>query len=214
MKSQYVDKLLNKLNAEFEAEQIPVILENYSVALSCYSNVKKKIGKDGGSIHYGWHLHDNGAIYEAEHHAVWENDNGQLIDITPNKHNKSEISFVSDNHFADNGNSIDNVRINITNMLCVDDFILISEQIQKLYSLGNRIANDKITIAPEVSKIITSYQLWVGQVGNFIKTKPTEFTKCFCNSNKSYKNCHHKDLMESLNRDFIKAKNYAKSAPK
>lgn len=211
MKKQFIDKLLEKLKADYEPEVVPVIIEKFSAPLSCYSNANAKVLKDGGSIHYGWSLHENGSIYEAEHHAVWENETGDLIDITPNQLNKAEILFVSDNKFVDNGQSLDNVRINITKNVIVDDFILIAEFIFKLYNFGKRIDDLQFLISPNINRMILEYEMLKGQLDLLIKSGTTEISKCYCGSRKSYKNCHHQLLKNSISTDYKKAKEYAKS---
>lgn len=211
MTDRFINILLEKINAQYNPEIVPVMIEEYSIPLSCYSNVEKKVLEDGGSIHYGWNIHENGSIYEAEHHAVWENEQGDLIDITPNQLNKAEILFVSDNKFVDNGQSLDNVRINITRNVIVDDFILIAEFIFKLYNFGKRIDDLQFLISPNINRMILEYEMLKGQLDLLIKSGVTEMSKCYCGSRKSYKNCHHQLLKNSISTDYKKAKEYAKS---
>lgn len=52
--NQFVKKLLEKINSEFEPELVPVKIEKYSEQLNCFGNVDQEIELDGGKVHYGW----------------------------------------------------------------------------------------------------------------------------------------------------------------
>lgn len=63
----------------------------------CFENVRQRVLKSGGKIAYGyaiWHLPD--AYFEAEHHAVWEDAEGQLLDVSPQYKDYTEILFLRD----------------------------------------------------------------------------------------------------------------------
>ncbi len=52
-------------------------------ASMCYWNVEVKVAEQGGAMRVGWLLRMlPGAYLCAEHHAVWEMPNGQLLDVT------------------------------------------------------------------------------------------------------------------------------------
>lgn len=63
----------------------------------CFENVRQRVLKTGGRIVYGyaiWHLPN--AYFEAEHHAVWEDPDGQLLDISPQYNDYPKILFLRD----------------------------------------------------------------------------------------------------------------------
>ena len=133
-----VERLLDKMDVEFEPEIVPVHFEPYAKLHNCYVNVEEKVKIDGGLIHYGWTIYKSDILCEAERHAVWEAPNGDLIDITHSPIDFKEIMFVSDNRYVHPDQLVDNIRINITNNSLVDDFIVICENLEKLYTYGDR----------------------------------------------------------------------------
>lgn len=68
-----------------------------SGASFCFENVERKIAKSGGSISYGWAIwHIPDLYYEAEHHAVWRNKLGNLIDVSPQLGGRRRMLFLPD----------------------------------------------------------------------------------------------------------------------
>lgn len=63
----------------------------------CFENVARKVREKGGSIAYGWAIwHRPGLYFEAEHHAVWRNKLGNLIDVSPQMGGRKRLLFLSD----------------------------------------------------------------------------------------------------------------------
>ena len=148
----WINRLLDKLNVEYEAETIPVIVEEFSEPQQCFGNVAKKVGKDGGRAHAGWLIHYEGNfIIEAERHVVWENESTELIDVTPQEANTTSVLFVSDD--VDDVKlcrDVDNVRINKTNNSLVDDFIKVCETLTAITCLGERIDDYQVAIDSDI----------------------------------------------------------------
>jgi hypothetical protein len=68
-----------------------------AVGSFCFANVERKVRKSGGSIVYGWAIwHLPSFYYEAEHHAVWRNKFGNLIDVSPQFGGRRRILFLPD----------------------------------------------------------------------------------------------------------------------
>ena len=94
LQREKVASLIERIGSEYEYEIVPVKVEDYSKPLSCFPNVEKKVCLDGGSIYYGWKVHFGNYIAEAERHAVWMNDDDELICITPTE-KKRNLLFLS-----------------------------------------------------------------------------------------------------------------------
>lgn len=63
----------------------------------CFDNVAKKIARHGGTIEYGWAVWQVEGLYiEVEHHGVWKNKSGVLIDVSPQFANAPSILFLPD----------------------------------------------------------------------------------------------------------------------
>lgn len=63
----------------------------------CFENVRQRVLKSGGKSAFGyaiWHLPN--AYFEAEHHAVWEDPDGRLLDVSPQYKGYAEILFLRD----------------------------------------------------------------------------------------------------------------------
>ncbi|MCW2351767.1 hypothetical protein [Sphingobium sp. B12D2B] len=68
-----------------------------SVTSACFDNVSRKIARSGGSVAYGWAIwHIPDLYYEAEHHAVWRNKSGNLIDVSPQLEGRKRLLFLPD----------------------------------------------------------------------------------------------------------------------
>lgn len=76
---------------------IPSVPIRRAVTSFCFENVAQKVRVNGGSIAYGWaiwHLPD--LYFEAEHHAVWRNKFGNLIDVSPQMGGPKRLLFLLD----------------------------------------------------------------------------------------------------------------------
>ena len=203
---KFVEELLNRIDAEYSPEIIPVRIEDYAEELNCYENVDKKVSIDGGKTHYGWVIYETDLLCEAERHAVWENEEEELIDITPREIPTEQVIFVSDNNFTYSGQFIDNIRVNITKNKVVDDFILICETESQLYASGERLDSMQIKLPPKAAELISKYQQLKIQFESYIKAGNNEKSKCFCDSQKFYKNCCQGQLRPMIKNDLLSIK--------
>lgn len=64
---------------------------------ACFDNVARKIARAGGQTAYGWAIwHVPGLYFEAEHHGVWRNRQGALLDVSPQLEQVPRILFLPD----------------------------------------------------------------------------------------------------------------------
>lgn len=76
---------------------IPSILVARAATSFCFDNVARRVREKGGSIAYGWAIwHLPGLYFEAEHHAVWRNKLGDLIDVSPQMGGRRRLLFLPD----------------------------------------------------------------------------------------------------------------------
>lgn len=76
---------------------IPSVPIKRAMTSFCFDNVAQKVREKGGSIAYGWAIwHMPGLYFEAEHHAVWRNKPGNLIDVSPQMGGRKRLLFLSD----------------------------------------------------------------------------------------------------------------------
>lgn len=197
---QFVEEILNIIDSEYLEELIPVIPIENGELNDCFGNVDKKIEKDGGKRHYGWVIWKSKILYEAEFHAVWENERGALIDVSPHEFDYKRIMFVSKNNYPYNGQYVDNIRINYTKNPLVDDFIRLSEVINKMYNFGEKGEANTIILPENILKVIRDLDFFKRGVQILIYQGKTIKSKCFCDSGKNYKNCHGKELSYQLKK--------------
>ena len=63
----------------------------------CDLNVKKVIREKGGKIIFGFKIWSIPKMYvEASLHCIWEDSNGNLVDITPNEDGEKTVLFLPD----------------------------------------------------------------------------------------------------------------------
>lgn len=216
LQEQQIDNLRKKLNLEFEFEVIPVLVEPYSRPLQCYSNVETKVSNDGGKIHYGWSVHfTENIIVEAERHAVWEDENEDLICVTPNPNNNSEVIFLSDDTFVDPSLQIDNVRLNITNNPIVNDWVFVADSIGEIwFHFTDRLDDEQVSAVPEVLDLIQRLEFTKGDIYELIKQGRRERTLCFCsqgkNNNRKYLDCHSKTLRNVISNNISEIEQFRK----
>ncbi len=84
---------------------------------------------------FGWTIWEWPKVYvEAEHHAVWRDTNGYLVDVTP-KHDKEErILFLPDakaKFYVKNPKWRDNVRRSLSADTQVEHFLRVSSEYQR-----------------------------------------------------------------------------------
>lgn len=196
--NKFVERLLNQLKVEFTPEPVPVRVEPYAKPKSCYYNVEEKIKRDGGKIFYGWVIWQSNYLCEAEHHAVWEDNEGELVCITPREPHYDEIMFVPDNDRVYKGVSISNVGFNVCGSPLIDDFIKLRYAVCKLYEYSERKDADVVILPKCVNDAVTELDNLSGAVEVFylFGNKPT--SNCYCKSQKPYRQCHGKDFDKKL----------------
>jgi hypothetical protein len=80
-----IDQVIERQNELFV--RVPVEIDPASRGNECYPNCKRKAESDGGLVVIGWRrtraTTDTDLIATLDHHAVWQNPSGELIDISP-----------------------------------------------------------------------------------------------------------------------------------
>lgn len=180
--------------------------EAYSTFDNCFPNVIEKVKRDNGQIIYGWKIHETSFLIEAERHAVWESENQKLIDITPDKSGARDVKFVLDNKdWKYDGQFTDNLRVNKTENTSVDDLILLSETLTKLYQTGRRGEQDQLLLLDKVLNVIQFLEADKLKRVQFICSGATPDNLCYCGQ-AIYKECHGKDLKSSFDSVLSHAK--------
>lgn len=117
---------------------IPVFPDKDSLENNCFENVENYVRKHGGSMLIGWTIWEwRNVMIEAEFHAVWQNSEGQVIDITPKEHHEREILFLNDPYRKYSGHQVDNRREALNHDKNVKEFIEVCSRIYELQNSGD-----------------------------------------------------------------------------
>ncbi|MBT9394386.1 hypothetical protein KLP40_14540 [Hymenobacter sp. NST-14] len=208
-----LNKLLDKIGVEFDPETVPVQPAPYALPHNCFLNVQEKVRRDGGQVHYGWAIHETNLLREAERHAVWEDNEGNLLDITPQETGEEEILFVSDNDWEYTGKRVDNIRVNRTDNPVVDDFITLCECVHTITSYGTEDENWQITLTPPVAAVYELYNGFKQGVQEFIYRGGRPYSPCPCGKALPYRKCHGYKLRERVAQDLALLKEHLNPPP-
>lgn len=119
---------------------VPVKAVTSSMMQHCFGSVANHVMYNGGRMVLGWTIWIHpGVLIEAEHHAVWENPDGQLIDITVKADGEREIVFVPDANATLKGNTARNsVRKALANDLTVITMIKTADKYYPYFAKASR----------------------------------------------------------------------------
>ena len=69
----------------------------YTESRCCHEAVAAQIEREGGAARLGWLIREQPGMYlTADFHAVWENDDGIAVDVTPSRAGDSRSLFADD----------------------------------------------------------------------------------------------------------------------
>lgn len=92
--------------------------------LECFSIVPEHVAAHGGKQLIGWAIWETpGVFIEAEFHAVWQNPDGALLDLTPRPVPLSNILFLPDSSREYAGRQVDNIRQPLVDDIDVTRFL-------------------------------------------------------------------------------------------
>lgn len=189
-----VNILLKKIKSDHEPVYVPVHPERYAQINQCIPAVERKVKNDNGEIVYGWQILKTRLICEAVFHAVWKSPLGELIDITPKQCIVDNILFVPDDKIHYDGCQIDNIRLNNTSNILVDDLIYINEALFMIMNKGERKRSYKVSLKGQEAQAYKYCLTFIAYLEQYIYNGGTLKTYCFCGSDKRYINCHRVEL--------------------
>lgn len=179
-------KLCEKIN-ENQPIYIPVRPEEDALMNECFENVRITVEKKGGKCVNGWCIWKMANILiEAEAHSIWQNENGELIDVTPHDGNESKILFLPDSELVFNDENIGNIRMPLTDSKLVKEYIDLHEEMFSI--LQKYKPHEKINLLDLPKRY--------GEIKNRLLTIEIRFhtkvgrnDKCPCDSGLKYKKC-------------------------
>ncbi|MBD1385827.1 SEC-C domain-containing protein [Mucilaginibacter rigui] len=199
MPNDYVTFLINKIGLTGEAKYVDVLATPSGEENECFENVGNKVVSEGGQRIIGWQIWETPYMIEAELHAVWLTPSGAFFDVTPRKHLLNNILFIADPNFKYDGFQRDNIRINKTGNLLVDDYIKLAMAKFMLMNKGEKARQTGLVsfIGSDANNWASINNLMV-EIENMLQKGQTRNSVCFCSSGKKYKQCHGQDLSFKL----------------
>ena len=152
----------------------------------------------------GWQIWKGKYLIEAECHAVWEDNDEELHDLTPKEFAVTKILFVEDDKLIYEDKQIDNVRLNIKNNPLVDDLILVCEALFRFDNRGNRAT------LYDLSNVLTDEQIQHKEylvemkelINSILRSNGNRKSLCPCQNGVKFVDCHGKDLLKKIKKDI------------
>jgi hypothetical protein len=200
--NENVNKLLKVLDAEYEPIFLDLTIDPSAAILDCFENVSKKVALCGGRVIYGWSIWEHKHFIEAECHAVWEDKDENLQDITPKPNNRKNILFVEDDRIKYEEKQIANIRLNTSGNPLVDDLIATCNAYFRITNAGElAFANGDIShlLTDEQSKKLYYISAMKDMILKLLDVDGNKNSLCLCPKREKFKNCHGKDLVKIMN---------------
>ena len=171
-----------KVNPKTSPFYVDVVPGPYSSIKNCFSNVREQVKTEGGKPVLGWTIWGwPNLIIEAEFHCVWENDDGETLDITPLLDKESQILFLPDGKISLDlalTKKVHNIRHVLTKDPLFKEYISICEKMNDIED-----ESDHAPVGSPLGFLQAKVQLaiWKKYVS---KNDP-----CPCSSGKKFKKC-------------------------
>lgn len=187
-----IDDSIKKFCNSIQPNHSPTFVDFFEVPKckegECFYNVQEMVKHNGGEIIYGWTVWSWPNVYmEAEHHAVWRNPGGQLLDVTPKVHSEKIVLFLPDplrSYDFATEKRLDNIRSSLTQDPLVSQFLQLSGEVTALIeknSTGRLASLGDDYMQLEIRRIQILDRIYHKYLG------PNDL--CTCNSGKKIKKC-------------------------
>jgi len=175
--------------SEEQPVYVPVMVNEGCVENECFENVDRIVSTYGGKRILGWAIwkRDN-ILIQAEAHAIWENPQCNLIDITPHSYNEERILFLPDKKLVFNHRIIKSIRKPLTDSVIVKEFIqLLSDRDNLIedYSVNEH----KVEMTKDAAVKYYNLCARINEINAVFKMKVGRNDSCPCGSGLKYKQC-------------------------
>jgi len=199
-----IQNLISILNASHHPIELEVKPEPNTKPNDCLNIVKRKVESDGGKMVLGWQIWKTQYWVEAEFHAVWEDLNLELHDISPKAIPIKKILFVEDEKLTYDGTQKESIRLNYSNNQFVDDLFKVWEAIFRFDNKGERkFLYDLSSVLNHDQLEYKKYLINLKQIIEYIlKLNGNRNSNCPCNSGIEFHSCHGKDFDIKVSLDI------------
>jgi len=164
-------------------------------ANECFPVVRQVVAERGGSVCHGWLIWEWPTVMiEAEFHAVWQDPQGQLHDITPKPFNQSRVLFLPDGERVHQGRQVDNRRRALSPHADVKEFFGACEALFEFMNRGERANQhgELVVKGAEADEYAALAQRKQEAYDHLVARlpRPGRNDPCSCGSGRKYKKCH------------------------
>jgi hypothetical protein len=198
--NEKVLRTISALGIDYKPIYVDIIPDKYAINGDCFLNVLNKVNIENGETIFGWKFVEYSYMIEAQFHAVWKTPFGNFVDITPGDDpNEKCILFVIDRTRTFEGKRIDNFRFNTTNNLLVDDIIEIEIAKFKLINKVEQVdATGRVIFKKDEALKWDHLNRISIIIDEMYRCDQTVHSRCFCNLDLSYEQCHRRKIYEFL----------------
>jgi len=198
-----IEKLFKLLKASHDYTFLDVEPELGAQPNDCFPVVQSKVKLAGGKMILGWQIWKTKYLVEAECHAVWEDENEELHDITPKKNGSTKILFVEDENLKYEGKQVRNIRLNISNNRLVDDWISVLDAIHEFNNRGERayLYNLEGVLNSEQFDHLVYLRDLEGIISTLLFKNGKRDSHCPCGSGSEFRNCHRQGMENRITKE-------------
>jgi hypothetical protein len=144
----------------------------------CYRNVREQVAAMGGEAVFGWSVwHFPGILIVCNHHAVWRQPDGRLLDVTPQKGGEREITFLPDPTRPYFGTAYRSVLIGIEDRPEVCDYV--AAHVEPAATFTDELGSEQPIVPDEVQR----------RFSRFVIANWNAHAPCLCGKPRKFRNC-------------------------
>lgn len=141
---------------------------------NCFYNVRSLVERAGGSLCLGWCIWLWPKVFiEGEHHCIWRDPSGRLVDVTPKADGEARVVFAEDPGATfdwDGPLRRDNIRRSLVADRRVAEYLELSEQLSKIKLQGAYLVGKELFYKVDGKKV-DELQARRGELEQYIRKK-------------------------------------------
>jgi len=121
--------------------------------MECFAIVPEQVISHGGKQLTGWAIWETQHIIEAEFHAVWQDTDGRIVDVTPRPFAMEAVLFLEDLSREYTGRQVDNIRKALVKDFYVTRLLQLMKRRFEILNEGNLAdQHGEISLSPTVER--------------------------------------------------------------
>ena len=187
--SKHVQDFCESIVRGSKLQMLPIEAARAAGTGDCFNIVRERIGEASGSLVHGWAIWEwPGVLIEGEFHAVWQDEDGALHDITPAPDGVTHRLFLVDPSREYRGCQVNNIRRPLTDHPAVLRLIDAQDRLFAIMNRGERAHQHGLVGIPRAEVEPVFHEIQRAQHELMTRT-PGRNEPCPCGSGKKYKRC-------------------------